>query len=116
MPGRMMIRGSVTAQRDATRLACAQVNPTSSDLHALCAFLSLGSLDGFDTVDMLAILISHDKSSEEDRHKVHKRHKLIISLYCAFCASLWLLKYRSIVGVVSNPVSFSRRVIAASFF
>ena len=58
---RVMVRGRITAQRDAARLTSAQVNPLSTDLHAVFTFLTLRMLNGRDRFDMRTDFISHDR-------------------------------------------------------
>jgi hypothetical protein len=53
------IRRAVATERDATRLAGAQVNPARADLHAFFAFTTLRMFDLSDCVEMRAPSIGH---------------------------------------------------------
>src|SRR6266702_2702069 len=56
----MPIWRAITAERDATGLARAQMNPVAAALHALCAFGALRLLDCFDCIQMRAAAVIHD--------------------------------------------------------
>jgi len=53
------IRRAVATERDATRLARAQVNPARANLHAFFAFTALRMFDVNDRVEMRAPSIGH---------------------------------------------------------
>src|SRR5438874_13447670 len=57
---RVPVRRAVAAERDATRLARAQVNPATANLHAFFAFAALRLLDCFDCIQMRAAAVVHD--------------------------------------------------------
>ena len=56
---RVPVRRAVAAERDATRLARAQVNPATANLHAFFAFAALRLLDGFDRIEMRTASVRH---------------------------------------------------------
>src|SRR5215204_3040557 len=58
---RVVIRRRITAQRDAARLTSAQVNPLSTNLHAVFTFMTRRMLDGRDGFDMRTNVISHER-------------------------------------------------------
>jgi hypothetical protein len=55
------VRRAVATERDATRLARAQVNPARPDLHAFFAFTALRMFDVNDCVEMRTASVGHDK-------------------------------------------------------
>src|SRR5215211_110366 len=55
----VLIWRAVAAKRHATFLACAQMNPVTTDLHALFAFPAFRLFDGFDCVQMRTAAIGH---------------------------------------------------------
>ena len=50
---------AVAAERDATCLAGAQMNPVGADLHAFFAFAALRLLDRIDRIEMRAASVGH---------------------------------------------------------
>ena len=56
----VLIRRAVAAQRDSTRLAGAQMNPVTTDFHALFAFPAFRLFDGFDCIQMRTAAGIHD--------------------------------------------------------
>src|ERR1700745_3230813 len=56
----VLIRRAVAAKRDSTCLACAQMNPVASDLHALFAFPAFRLFDRFDCIQMRTAASAHN--------------------------------------------------------
>ena len=56
----VVIRRAVAAQRDSTRLARPQMNPVTTDFHALFAFPAFRLFDGFDCIQMRTAAGIHD--------------------------------------------------------
>jgi len=56
----VLIWRAVAAQRDSTCLACAQMNPVTTDFHALFAFPAFRLFDGFDCIQMRTAAGIHD--------------------------------------------------------
>lgn len=57
---RVAVWGAIAAPRGATRLAGAQVNPHSSDLHALVTLANLRAFNLVNFIDVFTSLLAHD--------------------------------------------------------
>jgi hypothetical protein len=57
----VLIWRAVTAERDATFLTGAQMNPGAANLYALFAFATLRLFDGFDCIQMRTASGTHDR-------------------------------------------------------
>jgi hypothetical protein len=59
----VLIWGAVATERDAARLARAQMNPARTDLHAFFTFTALRLLDRFNRVEMRTASVGHNRTS-----------------------------------------------------
>ena len=59
MFARVLVRRAVAAQRHATCLARAQMDPARADLHTFLAFAALRLLDRFNRIQMRTALVGH---------------------------------------------------------
>ena len=59
----VLIRRAVAAQRDSTRLACPQMHPVGTDLHAFLAFATMRLLDrlNLNRIQMRTASRTHDR-------------------------------------------------------